>query len=97
MTSSATSSAPGVYPGLPHMEAHLTSATQRLVLPWLLTDLTHERIAGALGPGWSRRAVENGSIRVRGHLGMAGREQLARVRLLRQAMGLEPCFCGRDR
>lgn len=96
MTSSAISSAsPDPYPGLPHMLCHLTGHTQRLVLPYLLTGLTHEAIAEALGPGWTRRSVESGSLRVRDLLGtMPDREHLARIRLLRRAVGIEECFCG---
>lgn len=78
---------------LAHLMGHLTKR-QRELAPWFLEPLTLDQIAWRVC--LSRSGVEQHWRNIRQRLGLGSDHWgLARIDLLRQATGLERCFCER--
>lgn len=76
-----------------HLERHILPDHRRVFL--LLTEaLTHVEIVERLGPGFTARYVEGAASRIYDRLNCPSKSgSLARLRVLRIALGMDPCWC----
>lgn len=87
----------GELPRLEHVQSHLPPRA-RDVLPLLLEAISIEEVAARLGAGYSRRYVDLAAEQVKIAYLPEGMEfnsppAYARMRALRIAIGIEPCWC----
>lgn len=78
----------------PHPECHVPTDLLPL-FDLLVLPLTFDEIAERMGPGITRRVVDNGWGRIRGALGLDRGigKGVERIALVRMASGSDGCFC----
>lgn len=76
-----------------HLERHILPEHRQVLL--LLTEaLSHVEIVERLGPGYTRRFVEAATSRIYDRLNCPSKSgSLARLKVLRIALGMDPCWC----
>lgn len=79
-------------PRAAHLATHI-QLRDRLVFALLCEDLTIDQVAERVGPGITRRHIETVMKRIAYGVGEAASPATFRIRLVRIAHGIAPCWC----